>query len=298
MKRQTLLSVSEEGFHHLAYSEWGDADPDHPTIICVHGYSRNSHDFDTLANYLGNRGRHLFCPDIVGRGDSSWLKNAHHYNFIQYVADMNALIARTGAPQIDWIGTSMGGIIGMMLASLPNTPIQRLILNDVGPQIPVHALRKIAKFSAIGVEFKSIKEAKEYFKKAYAEFGILEEAHWDYLTAHSIEQTRSNAFRLKADPGILHPKTTLQTISEFFHHPHKSLVGILYDVDLWAIWRQIKCPVLIIHGVNSELLTPVIIKHMLRTHQHSEVYEIENAGHAPALLNPWEWEKIDLWLNS
>ncbi len=297
MKQQNFLGISDEGFHNVSYTEWGSSDPELPTVICAHGYTRNSRDFDTLAYYLSLNGRHVFCPDVVGRGDSAWFKNSHHYNFTQYVADMNALIARTRAHQIDWIGTSMGGLIGMMLAALPNSPIERLILNDVGPQIPIYGLRKLANFAGKTV-FKSFEEAKEHFKKKYAEFGPLTEIQWQTFTANSIEQRAPNIFNAKVDPGINNPKSTMQMVSELFHHPHKALEGILYDIDLWSIWKQVQCPVLVIHGVHSDLLTREIIKKMKRTHDLTEVYEIENAGHAPALLDLVDHEEIEHWLNS
>lgn len=298
MKKNSFHGFSEEGFHNIAYTEWGSSDAELPAVICVHGYTRNSRDFDDLANYLSLKGRHVFCPDIVGRGDSSWFNNPHYYNFNQYLMDMNALIARTYAHQIDWIGTSMGGLIGMMIASLPNSPIQRLVLNDIGPQIPIHGLKRLAKYAGTDVEFKSMEEAKEHFKKNYAEFGIVSEKQWDKFTKDSIEQRAPSLFVAKVDPGIKNPKSTLQMVSEFFHHPHKALEGILYDIDMWAVWKQITCPVLVIHGAHSDLLTTGIIKQMQRTHNNISVYVKEDAGHAPALLDISDHELIDQWLNS
>ncbi|CAM2812665.1 alpha/beta fold hydrolase [Legionella worsleiensis] len=298
MKKKFCSGISNEGFHNIAYSEWGDYDSELPAVICVHGYTRNSHDFDALAYYLSLHGRHIFCPDIVGRGDSSWLKNSQNYNFTQYLSDMNALVARTKAHHFDWIGTSMGGLIGMMMAALPNSPIQRLILNDVGPQIPVFGLRRLAKYAGKEPEYKSVEEAKQFYKTHFSGFGALTEQQWDEFTRHSIEQVAPGRFIAKVDPGIKNPKSTFQIISEFFHHPHKAMEGILFDIDLWSIWQKIQCPVLVIHGVHSDLLTPEIIKRMQRTHHKTDVFEIEDAGHAPALLNPAEHEIIINWLDS
>lgn len=298
MKKHSFLGISNEGFHNVAYTEWGSSDLELPTVLCVHGYTRNSHDFDALAYYLSMKGRHVFCPDMVGRGDSSWFKNSHNYNFTQYQSDMNALIARTKAQEFDWIGTSMGGLVGMMLAALPNSPIRRLILNDIGPQIPLFGLRRLAKYAGKEPEFHDMEEAKKFYKLNFSEFGTLTEKQWDDFTAHSIEQVAPGRFVAKVDPGIKNPKSTLQVVSDFFHHPHKALEGILYDIDLWSIWQQIKCPVLVIHGVHSDLLTPEIIKRMKRVHNKTEVYEVEDAGHAPALLQTDQHEKIEDWLNS
>jgi pimeloyl-ACP methyl ester carboxylesterase len=298
MRTSSILGISEEGFHNMVYTEWGSLSNKLPTVICVHGYTRNGRDFDALAQYLSMQGRHVLCPDVVGRGDSSWLKQAHHYNFNQYMADINTLIARTGSKSIDWVGTSMGGMIGMMLAALPNSPIKRLIINDVGPQIPLHGLRKLAKYIGNEPEFKSAEEAKQYFKINYAEFGQLSEKQWDTFTEHSIKEREPEVFVVKTDPAIKNPKSTMQIVTDFFHHPHKALEGIIYDIDLWPVWNEIFCPILVIHGIHSELLTPGIIKKMHRTNPQIEVYEIENAGHAPALLETTEHEMINNWLNS
>ena len=297
MKKHQFLGISDEGFHEVAYTEWGVADPEFPTVICVHGYTRNSRDFDALAAYLSSGGSHVFCPDIVGRGDSSWFKDSHHYQFNQYVNDMNALIARTQAKQIDWIGTSMGGIIGMLLAALPNSPIRKLILNDIGPQIPLSGLKKLIQYAGKDPEFRTLDEAKEYFKVIHAEFGELTEKQWSIFTQNSIEQRAPNVFVTKLDPGIKNPKSTQQWVSDFFHHPHKALEGILFDIDLWSIWKQIHCPVLVIHGMHSELLTLEIINKMQKIHEKTESYTVKNAGHAPALLNLADHKIISQWLN-
>lgn len=298
MKKNCFLGLSEEGFHNIAYTEWGNPEPGLPAVVCVHGYTRNGRDFDALASYLSMKGRHVFCPDVVGRGDSAWFKKANHYNFAQYSADINAMIARTQALHIDWIGTSMGGIIGMMLASLPNSPIQRLILNDVGPQIPVHGLRKLAKFAGKNTEFSSMEEAKHHFKHSHAEFGNLSEEQWEQLTIHSVEQCAPTRFVAKIDPAIKNPKPTTQFVTDFLHHPHRALEGILYDIDLWALWEHIHCPILVIHGAHSELLTEPILKKMQKIHPEMDIYRKEDAGHAPALLDLYDHEVIAYWLET
>lgn len=186
----------------------------------------------------------------------------------------------------------------MMLAALPHSPIKRLILNDVGPQIPIFGLKRIAKYADTTREFKSIDEAKEHFKLNYAQFGPLTEKQWDTFTANSIEQRANHIYIAKVDPGVKNPKSTLQIISEFFHQPQKALEGILYDIDLWPIWQKVKCPVLVIHGAHSDLLTTAIIQRMQRVHDKTQVYTVEDAGHAPALLNKTDHVVIEDWLNS
>lgn len=298
MKTDYFFGLSEEGFHRVAYREWGQASTtNNIPVICVHGMTRNSRDFDILAKHLSDQGRHVFCPDIVGRGDSDWLKDPQHYNFEQYLADMTALVARTGASQIDWVGTSMGGLIGMLMASLPNTPVRRLIINDIGPQIPIKAIRRLASYAGKEPEFNSISSAKAYFKVGYAAFGKLSEDQWERLTLSSIKETSPGHYICKVDPSLKHVPAKASFIWKLITHPRKTLGGILFDIDLWDIWNKINCPIHIIHGVQSDLLLPDIIAKMQSTHPGMEVLDVADAGHAPVLETHAELESISRWLS-
>ena len=135
MIEDSLLGLSAAGFHRIAYTDWGDPAAER-VVVCVHGLTRNGRDFDWLAESLADRGARVVCPDIVGRGRSDWLANAAGYTDPQYLADLTALIARLGVSEVSWVGTSMGGLLGMVLAAQPNTPIRRLVINDVGPFVP------------------------------------------------------------------------------------------------------------------------------------------------------------------
>lgn len=298
MKTNYFLGASTDGFHRVAYTEWGQPTPTNPTLFCVHGLLRNRHDFDALANFLSQQGRHVFCPDMAGRGDSDWFKNPQHYTFEQYIADMTCLIARSSATEIDWIGTSMGGLIGMLIAAQPNSPIRRLVLNDVGPQVPLHGLRRLAKYADMGITFANKEEAKQYYKTIYADFGDLTESQWIEFTEHSIKLGADGKYTAKCDPNITHNKTHTQFMWELVHHPHKTLEGIWFDIDLWAIWRLITCPVLVIHGRHSDILLSEHIAKMQQIHPKTDLIEIENAGHAPALQALAEHEKIKNWLQT
>ncbi|MBX3710178.1 MAG: alpha/beta hydrolase [Gammaproteobacteria bacterium] len=296
MKKDYFLGLSEEGFHRVAYTEWGTMNHVTSPIICAHGLTRNGRDFDSLADYLAQRDHHVYCPDIVGRGDSDWLKNPLHYTYEQYLADMNAMIAHTQAKQIDWIGTSMGGLIGMLLASLPHSPIQRLIMNDVGPQIPVKAIARLSKYAGKDPDFSSIEEAKMYFKSIYGDFGNLNDAQWQRLTENSIRETAPGKFSTKIDPAIKQSSAKSKLAWKLLFNPHKALEGTFFDIDLWQIWRQVTCPVLVIHGTRSDLLLPSIIEKMRSLHPNIEVFEVSDAGHAPALQDPMHQEMIYQWL--
>jgi pimeloyl-ACP methyl ester carboxylesterase len=298
MKKDFFLGLSEDGFHRVAYTEWGEENNAKTPIICVHGLTRNGSDFDSLAEYLSKFGCHIFCPDIVGRGDSDWLMNPLHYTYEQYIADMNALIARTAASAIDWIGTSMGGLIGMILASLPKSPIRRLVLNDVGPQIPVSAISRLAKYAGKDPDFSSIEDAKNYFKVIYAEFGQLSEAEWQRFAENSVREVAPGKFVSKLDHRIKQAPAKSKLAWKLLLNPHKALEGTLFDVDLWDIWRKVTCPVLVIHGSRSDLLLPDIITKMKIIHPRTDVLEIPNAGHAPLLQDPMQQEVIYHWLTS
>jgi len=297
MKKDYLLGLSEDGFHKIAYTEWGNPDSTKPPVICVHGLTRNGRDFDSLAEYLAQHGNHIYCPDIVGRGDSDWLNNPLHYTYEQYIADMNAMIARTQARQVDWIGTSMGGLIGMIAASMPNSPIRRLVMNDVGPQIPVKAVTRLSKYAGKDPEFSSIEDAKRYFQMIYADFGVMSDAQWQNFTENSIREIAPGKFTTKLDQGIKRTPAKSKIAWNLLLNPHKALEGTFFDVDLWKFWRKVTCPVLVIHGARSDLLLPGIIEKMKAAHANMEVLEVPNAGHAPALMEAGQHDVIQRWLS-
>ncbi|MBA3660302.1 MAG: alpha/beta hydrolase [Gammaproteobacteria bacterium] len=296
MHEDYFFGVSEEGFHRIFFTEWEPAGNGLGTVIAVHGLTRNGRDFDFLAQYLAAHHYHVYCPDIVGRGESDWLKDPQHYTYEQYVADMNAMIARTGVHDLAWIGTSMGGIIGMVLASMNNTPIRCLVLNDIGAQIPATGLARLASYPSQDPEFKSLSEAVQYFKKIYSTFGMLSEEEWLHLTEHSVTEVSPRKWVTKLDHRVKLASAKSKIAWSSIMHPFKALEGIMFDVDLWSIWRKIKCPVLIIHGKDSDMLTTGIINKMHAIHPHTEVLEVEQVGHAPPLFDQHQHEVIAHWL--
>lgn len=296
MKKDYFLGLSEEGFHRVVYSEWGEFDNTQLPIICVHGLTRNRHDFDDLAKYLSDKGNHVFCPDIVGRGDSDWFKNPLHYTYEQYISDMTGMIARVHKERVNWIGSSMGGLLGMFLASMSNSPIERLVINDIGPQIPAKGIARLAKYAGKEPEFSSILEAKNYFKSVYTGFGNLSDEQWLTLTKNSIREISPGKFAAKLDPGVKIMPAKSKIAWRALMHPLKALEGTFFDIDLWPIWHNVSCPVLVIHGRMSDLLTPPIIEKMQKSHGNIDVVEVDDAGHAPALLDPQQHELIYQWL--
>jgi pimeloyl-ACP methyl ester carboxylesterase len=271
MSRQSLLGLSKAGFHRVSYCEWGDPAAQR-LVICVHGLTRNARDFDMLARTLSTHCR-VVCPDLVGRGQSEWLADKSDYAYPQYLADMTALIARASASlpagdAIDWVGTSIGGLIGMLLAAQPGTPIRRLVLNDVGPLLPKAALSRIASYVGKAPEFESFDAAERYIRDVSAPFGPLTDPQWHHLAEHSVGRTPSGSWRLNYDPGIA------QTFKDL---PQT-------DISLWPVWDRITCPVLVLRGSASDLLSIDTADAMTRRGPKARVVEFPGVGHAPALM--------------
>lgn len=278
LKHKSFLGLNPTGFHHLYYNEWGD-EKSNRTLICAHGLTRNSRDFDFLAQDLSSKMR-IICPDVVGRGQSDRLVNPKLYCFSQYLADMTALIARLNVSSLDWLGTSMGGLIGMFLAAQPNSPVKRLILNDVGPYIPSTALRRIGHYAISPPIFNSFDNAEAYVRVTYAPFGALTDEQWSHITRHSIRQISEYQYVLDYDPALA-----------------KNLHFVFRSVNLWPIWHKIKCPALVIHGAHSDILTPGTVAEMESSHPDLQVITIQDAGHAPALMDPAQIRMIEDWLD-
>lgn len=270
MKRDTLQGLSQSGFHHLSYVDWGRLDAGH-IVVCVHGLTRNARDFDTLAEALQPSCR-VVCPDVVGRGLSDWLRDKADYGFPQYLADTAALLARVTATappdaRIDWVGTSMGGLIGMLLAAQPGTPIRRLVLNDVGPFIPKAALERIGTYVGKAPRFTSPQQAEAYVRLVSASFGPLTDEQWRHLTEHSLHRDAGGQWTLNYDPGIA-----------------AGFAGQVYDVDLWPIWERIRIPVLVVRGKQSDLLLATTAERMTREGPRAALVEFDGVGHAPMLM--------------
>ena len=204
MREKSYLGLSILGFHRVAYYEWGAAGGA-PVALCVHGLTRTGRCFDRLAEALEDRYR-IACPDLPGRGKSHWFANPALYRPPSYLGDLNALIARMDAPEVDWIGTSLGGILGMMLAAQPNTPIRKLVVNDVGPFIDKQALGRIATYVGQDPTFRSLEALEAYLREVHAPFGPLSDAEWRHLAIHSARHDEAaDVWRLHYDPALADP---------------------------------------------------------------------------------------------
>ncbi|HET7776178.1 MAG TPA: alpha/beta hydrolase [Azospira sp.] len=268
--RVLCAALDGTGLHRMAYTDWGDRD-NPKVLICVHGLTRNGRDFDYLARQLSREYR-VVCPDVVGRGRSDWLKKRSSYGFPQYVADMVTLIARLDVPEVHWLGTSMGGLIGMFMAALERSPVTRLILNDVGPVITNESLRRIGEYLGKAPRFASLEEAEKFIRFVSAPFGKLSDAQWRHLTETSVRQADDGQWDMRYDPGIAEPFQM-----GFVMHQ---------DVILWPYYDAIRCPTLVIRGADSDLLPREALDEMARRGPRAWTREIPEVGHAPMFQDP------------
>jgi len=261
-----LLSIDTHGFHHIAYYEW-PGPPGAPTVLCVHGLTRNGRDFDTLAGAL-LRDFRVICPDMVGRGKSEWLCHGEDYGYPVYINDIVVLLARLGVEEVRWVGTSMGGLIGMLMAAMPHTPIRRMVVNDIGPLIAKEGLERIASYVGQDPSFPSVEAIEAYLRQVAASFGPLTDAQWHHLATHAAREKPDGSLGLAYDPSI----------GEAFRR------GPVEDVDLWAQWDRITCPTLVIRGARTDLLRASDAEAMTQRGPKAQLFEVPDAGHAPALM--------------
>jgi len=264
--------LGSHGFVRIAYADWGPIDAAR-TVVCVHGMSRNGRDFDVLAQRFAERGLRVVAPDLPGRGRSEWLEHSEDYALPLYLSAMSALIARLGVREVDWVGNSLGGHIGMELAALPGTPIRRLVLNDFGARVAAAALHRIAQYLRIERTYASIAEMETYLREIHAHFGALSDAQWRHLAEHSAVAAGEGRYRQHYDPAI----------AKAFAWP------LMLDIALWHVWDRVECPVLILRGEHSDLLLPGCVREMLRRGRAASqgkvrVVEIPGCGHAPSLM--------------
>jgi pimeloyl-ACP methyl ester carboxylesterase len=271
-RRRSVQCISPKGLHRVAYLEWGDA-RNRDVLVCVHGLTRCARDFDELARALCGRFR-VVCPDIAGRGDSDRLSDPMLYMTPQYVSDMVTLIARLDVETVSWVGTSMGGLIGMVLAAQTGSPVKRLVVNDIGAVIAKAGLDRIATYLGKAPAFPSIEKAEDYVRGVCASFGRHSDAQWRFLTEIWLRKDEDGAhrtiYRVHYDPRIAEPfRATLPK----------------NDIDMWPIYDAIRCPTLVVRGAESDLLARKTAEEMTRRGPKARVVEIPDVGHAPTLMH-------------
>ena len=256
------------GPRHMAYIEWGE--PDAKVLVCVHGLTRCARDFDFLAPEMARRGYRVICPDVAGRGDSGWLKDPMDYAVPTYTKDMLMLMAHLKLESVHWLGTSLGGLIGMAVAAMPESPVHRLVLNDVGPVLTVAALQRIGTYVGKWPPLPTIEAAEQFVRAVSASFGPHSDAEWRFLTEHVVRRNADGSLRMHYDPAIAVPFNA--------EMPTK-------DVELWKFYDEIRCPTLVLRGEQSDLLTRETVAQMVARGPRAKAVEIPGVGHAPTLIH-------------
>lgn len=283
------------GSHRMAYWQWGAQDAQH-VVVCVHGLSRQGRDFDSLARALLARSRaplRIVCPDVVGRGRSDWLADPMGYGVPMYVADMLQLLAQlhAAAPMaaLDWVGTSMGGLVGMALCGSPGlplpAPVRRLVLNDVGPVIQWGALERIGTYLGNTGRFDSVQQAADAMWQVSQGFGPHTPEQWLELSQAMVRPLPAGGCTLHYDPAIAVPFRTL--------NPVLASAG---QAALWQLYDAIRAGTLLLRGARSDLLTPETAREMTQRGPQARLVEFEGVGHAPTLIDNAQVEAVASFL--
>jgi pimeloyl-ACP methyl ester carboxylesterase len=253
-----------------------------PTVLCVHGLSRNGHDFDYLARTLSDK-RTVISIDMPGRGKSDYLPEPEHYNYPAYVAQVAELFRQKNIQKVDWVGTSMGGIIAMMFAATFPGIINRLVLNDIGTVVSAEGLRRILTNAGSNITFTTRAEAEKEFRLRCATFGITDEEHWQHLFAYGIIDVPDGTCRFAYDPDIL-----------------KTFIGTqdIEDIDLWSLWPSLEAtPMLVLRGAESDILSRKTAEEMQNRHNNLTLHEVPGVGHVPALMDTGQVALVKDWLD-
>lgn len=275
-KIKSVQCLSLAGLHRMAYKEWGDeSNPN--VLLCVHGVTRVGDDFDYMARALAQDYR-VIAPDIVGRGRSDWLKNPQLYVIPQYVSDIVTLLARVlpdaESQKVDWFGTSMGGLIGMGLASLPGNPIRKLVLNDIGPVLAPQAMQRIGDYIGQDLRFDSFEAGAQFVRDVSLSFGPHSPDEWHKLAADVLRRDKDGKWVRHYDMGLA--------------LPFRSATPERAEADqamLWAAYDAITCPTLLVRGADSDLLSQDTALQMTQRGPKARLVELAGVGHAPTFIH-------------
>ena len=276
------LSCPDSGAgHRLAYWQWGDVNAAH-VVVCVHGLSRQGRDFDVLAQGLVQKAGgaiRVICPDMAGRGQSDWLIDPQGYQLPTYAADMLALLAHLKPQTLDWVGTSMGGLIGMVVCGQPGlplpVPVRRLVLNDVGPAIQWEAIVRIGTYLGRSVQFESLQQAADAMWAVSTTFGPHTPAQWLELSRHMVKPVTGTpgAVTLHYDPAIAVPFGAMTQES-----------AAQGETMLWHLYDGIQAQTLLLRGAESDLLSVGTARQMAERGPQARLVEFVGVGHAPTLI--------------
>ena len=268
MKTDSVLCLGSRGFHRMQYYVHGD--PENPRVlICVHGLTRTGRDFDYLAEALADDFR-VICPDVAGRGQSEWLAVKEDYGYPQYMRDVTTLIARITSGErssVDWLGTSMGGLLGIFMAATPGNPIRRMVVNDAGLRVPKTALERLARYVGKDPRFASLEGLETHLRLISASFGPLSHEQWRHITTHGAVEHPDGTWGFRYDPAIA-----------------RAFEGELTDIDLSFFWDAVTCPTLVLRGADSDILPRETAEAMTQRGPKAKLVEFDDVGHAPMLL--------------
>ena len=277
-------SATRMALHRMAYWQWGD--PANPrVVVCVHGLTRQGRDFDTLARALAPHCR-VVCPDVVGRGRSGRLENPHGYQLPQYVSDMVCLLARLNTEAVDWVGTSMGGLIGLGVASLTGSPVRRLVLNDIGPTLEPESLLRIGQYLGQPAHWRTLDEAADAMWQVASSFGPHTRAQWMALSEPQTVPD-GDGYQPHYDPAIAIP---FKSATPEFAQVAETL--------LWQAYDALRIPTLLLRGAESDLLSRATAQGMTLRGPRARLVEFEGVGHAPTLVQNEQVDAVSQFLLS
>ena len=279
-REEHFKSISQQGYHKVAYRDWGEENSDE-SVFCLHGLTRNSHDFDQLAKTMSTQ-RRVICPDLIGRGNSEWLASSDDYQLSQYNLDFTVLTNKIGCEEYDIIGTSLGGLMGIAMAGMKNSPVRRLVINDIAPEVPFDALKRLTNYIGQNKLFVDLAEVETSLRESLAPFGPMTDEDWARMAIYSSYEC-NGGYKLSYDPSISKNYIKYWNLVYF---------------NLWKYWNNIKCPVLILRGMESDFLTKPLLKRMKRRLPHADVIEFEGVGHTPTLNAAIQIDPILEWFEN
>jgi pimeloyl-ACP methyl ester carboxylesterase len=239
-------------------------------IVCAHGYSGNARDFDDLARELSRDAR-VLCIDFPGRGESDWLASAMEYHFPQFLADVDSVLTQLSIREIEWVGTSMGGLLGMLLAARPASYVRRLVMNDVGAYVPLDALHAIGRNLAAPARFDSLAGVEAHLRETHREWGELTPEQWRRLVRHGARAAPGGGYAMHYDPRIT------RLLQPFALAP-----GLFF----WDAWFRVHCPVLLVRGEHSRVFPEAVAATMLQVKPGAQLVQVAGCGHVPSLMQP------------
>lgn len=275
----SVISINTKSFHRVVYQDWGNADnPD--TLFCLHGLTRNARDFDVIARRMADK-RRVICPDMAGRGKSDWLPNNQDYQIPQYNVDLMMICASLGCERFDILGTSLGGMMGMILAAMRNSPVRRLIINDIAPEVPHTAMARLGRYLHLDPHFDTLADLEQHLRETLSPFHPMTDDDWHRIAKNSSRKV-DGGYKMAFDPDI--------------SNTYQRRYWYMMYFNLWKYWVRIRCPVLILRGKESGFLTEHLLERMLSKLPHADVLEFDGAGHTPTLNAPEQIDPVLQWL--